>query len=262
MNTVRVPLPKPVDDIRMISHSQPGTVSDNDLQEFDQSVYQGAELSQYSDPAYSIPADVVNGNSNGDDIKIKTLKHRVFYLEKSLQIARDEAFKAGFTEAERIYLDRQSEELETLNTMFSRTLDELQKEFQDLPNRMAPVITDIILQVARRIVGDILEDNQKAESVVSHQIQRCLNQLTDQQEIRIAVSPDQYQWVNKDKVLSSLQTGAQKRIHIAQDPSLLPGECRVESEDYVLDATLERQLNNIRLELSSGMQEDGKSPHG
>ncbi|MCF7800577.1 MAG: hypothetical protein K9N34_01030 [Candidatus Marinimicrobia bacterium] len=264
MSLIQIPLPKPVTNIRITGH-RPLT-PDYLGRTGNEDVSPASGESDFSVSSGDVPAnhasngDYPNGNNNGDNIRLKTLKHRISYLEQSLQNARDEAFKSGFSEAERIYLDRQDQELDILRADFRQLLETLRDEYQTLPDQLEPVISDIILRSVHNIVGDLINDAGKSRRIVSHQINSCLNRLMDQQEIRITLSPDQHTWLNGSDELDTLRQSSTSRVILNSDPKLKPGECRVESDDFILEGTLDRQLANLRQELFANQDSTDNPP--
>lgn len=268
MNLIHIPLPNPVSSIYIAGHHYPPSASNShtSLEEVDYRsptpIFNESGRSESSGNGsgnHDYDDDYMSRNKTGDDLRLKTLKHRVLYLEQSLQNVRDDMFKAGFAEAERIYLDRQAQKLTVLRAEFNQLLESLQQEYNSLPDQLDPIITDIIIRSVRNIVGDQLTDPEKANSIVAHQINQCLNRLVDQQEIRITVAPDQHQWLKMDDNLAAFQQSSGSRVILSSDARLKPGECRVESDDFILDGTLDRQLANLRFELSAGQTAGDKS---
>ena len=260
MSLISIPLPRPVVHVqisksqRLAGDSSPGQL--NPLWGDDS--YADHPMPHESlniDTSHSIHTDDEGDFSgkpgSGDEIRLKALKHRILYLEQSLQGARDEAFKAGFSEAERIYLDRQEQEIALLQGDFHQLRTNLHKEYEALPDQLGPVVTEIVFRSVRIMVGELLMDEERAREVVSHQINSCLNRLVDQTEIRITVSQDQYHWLKSSPDLDRFKQSTASRVVVSSDPTLNAGECRVESDDFVLDGTLERQLANLRFDLNN-----------
>lgn len=252
MSLIRIPLPRPVVHVQI---SKQRTSSENSLWGEDSFAHQPEltdTLNYSSNSAQTdLDSDLSGKPGGGDEIRLKALRHRILYLEQSLQDARDEAFKAGFSEAERIYLDRQEQEIGLLQTDFHQLCTNLQQEYEALPDQLGPVVTEIVFRSVRIMVGELLMDEERARQVVSHQINSCLDRLVDQTEIRITVSPDQYQWLKSSPDLDTFKQSTASRVVVSSDPTLNAGECRVESDDFVLDGTLERQLANLRFDLNT-----------
>lgn len=260
MSLIRIPLPRPISHVRVTSHQQEQGGNGHSEWDEDTVAHQLAlsELAAFSvagGDSVPVTRDYEMDNSvksgGGDEIRLKALKHRILYLEQSLQSARDEAFKAGFAEAERIYLDRQEQELNRQQADFSRLQKSLHLEYENLPDQLGPVVTEIIFRSVRIIVGEILLNEEHARQVVSHQVRGCLDRLVDQTEIRITIAPEQFQWLKTSQELDTFKQSTSSRVVVGSDPGLNPGECRVESDDFVLDGTLERQLANLRFDQST-----------
>lgn len=112
-------------------------------------------------------------------------------------------------------------------------------------------LVDVVTSAVRKIIGE-LDDRECTVRVVRN----ALAAVRSQQRVLIRVSPD-----DKDSVRQALAAmisaspGAATFLDVTADPRMKPGDCILECELGVVDASLETQLKAIEHALLSKIRE-------
>lgn len=103
-------------------------------------------------------------------------------------------------------------------------------------------IVEIILQVARKVIGTELVQNQ---DVVLGLVRTAISAASSSDKISICVCADDYDYVieNKDKVLEGFK--GIRDYEIVKDNSLKKGECLVNTGFGTVDSSIETQLQAV-----------------
>jgi len=188
-------------------------------------------------------------DSLADEQVITKLKNRIFSLESALKTVREEGFHAGFQKGKKTAEDEFHEKEESDKTEFNRIIESLQNQFQEAINKMEVPILRLAIKVARKIIGNQIKQSSDQNKFLKNQIQRFLDVISEQGKITIFVNPLQLSWINhQHQTENSTITG---NIIFKSNTNLKPGECLLETEDYIIDGTIGGQLDRIEKQLFS-----------
>ena len=112
-------------------------------------------------------------------------------------------------------------------------------------------LVDVVTSAVRKIIGE-LDDRECTVRVVRN----ALNAVRSQQRVLIRVSPDDKDAVRTSlaAMISSAPNGA-TFLDVTADPRMKPGDCILECELGVVDASLETQLKAIEHALLGKIRE-------
>ena len=160
---------------------------------------------------------------------------------------RDEAEKAYEVRKQQGYEDGLMEgRLEQAEKMMETAMQAVEY-IEGLEDRLVGVVTSAV----RKIIGE-LDDRECTVRVVRN----ALAAVRSQQRVLIRVSPD-----DKDSVRQALAAmisstpGGATFLDVTADPRMKPGDCILECELGVVDASLETQLKAIENALLSKIRE-------
>ena len=184
-----------------------------------------------------------NGNS------IMAYIQRISVLENELQKAREEAFQSGFEEGQKSMDTEMKRQMEELPREFASMGQQLLDQFKATIDKMEKPILHFALQITRKILGQALKDDEYQKEMLLSQIRKFLATVSDESKIIIHVNPKQMEWISNIKNIQSTQSARKMLFH--NNDRLLPGECLLETEDYIMDGTVSGQLERIEKKIMS-----------
>ncbi len=174
------------------------------------------------------------------------------YIEANsiIQTAEDKA-KQILEEADQVYASKKAEgyqdgilegKMETAEKMLDTALAAV-----NYLEGLEETIVSLVTTSARKVIGE-LDDKE----VITRVVRQALLQVHSQQKVLIRISP-----ADEDHVRSSMDImlksapGSLSFLDVAVDPRMNKGDCVLESELGILDASLETQLKVIEQSLLS-----------
>ena len=153
-------------------------------------------------------------------------------LENAKQSGYSHGFSEGFAEAEA-----------KLASEFSHVkalIESIPAAIQESRLQLSDEIADIILL----IIKQFFINQQQNKDSIALQINQLLNQLNDKQNIELSVHPKDLTLLQQGKL--KIDAKACKNLRIVPDDNLRLGGCVVKSEHGVFDASIERQIDNLK----------------
>ncbi|NOZ08226.1 MAG: hypothetical protein GXO91_05035 [FCB group bacterium] len=187
--------------------------------------------------------------NGGTRDRIIEYENRVKNLESSLQRAREESFQAGFEEGKEIGIKEIRVQIDNLSKEFVSATGSLDDQYRQTLQKLGKPLVRLSIKIAEKIIGQELKHADVYDAVVKRQIGKLLSEVTDQNKITIYLNPKQI------SNIARVETREQKRltgaVSFAAKEDLKPGECVVETEDYILEGLITRQLQNIENKMLS-----------
>lgn len=142
----------------------------------------------------------------------------------------EEGLKAGHEEAEAARSAEISARLNQLQTLMGELLDPLERHTDNLET----ALLNLTLSLARAVIHRELQLDSSQVGAVLKQAIAALPSADE--SIRIHVSPADVQWVQA--VAGRFEAGAR----VIEDESVMPGGCRVENRNSLVDLTVEKRF--------------------
>ena len=168
-------------------------------------------------------------------------------LENTRKTANRSGYLEGLAEGRReagqavaIMQQEFVELLENYNLQYQRIIDKLHIPFLQLA-----------LNVAEKLVISQIQE-AGIEAFLTKQINSILTDFSDQHSLTIRINPESIKNLEKESFLSQLQLSPKIKVKIIEDLSLSDVGCIVESEDFVVDLSLEKQLDLLKQEFLNG----------
>ncbi len=159
-------------------------------------------------------------------------------VSKEIEVLREEAkkdgFEAGFKEAKMQYDDLLNEA-----EMFK---DHAQTEYREILFSMELDIIDMVIKIAKKVISE--EINLNKENIL-FLVGDALNKCSSKEEIILRISPDDFDFVvrNKEKLLRMVEGVTD--IEIKKDSSLKFGACIIDTHFGSIDAGINIKLTKI-----------------
>jgi len=162
-------------------------------------------------------------------------KSAEFLLAEVKQNAKEEGYTYGERLAQQHYNDliaEATEFREQSKKLYEKTLASLEHD-----------IVDLVLNIAEKVVGDEIRNNQEAIiGVVRETILSCCNR----ENIVLKVSNDDYDYVVANEETLRMNIKGLDELEIRKDSSLAKGSCVIETEYGSIDGSCDTRLESIR----------------
>lgn len=180
--------------------------------------------------------------------------------EKLLEAARIEAktmIDAAKLEAEQIKADalakankqgydegmmKSQKELQDKRRHLDAERIELHKEYEAKIIRLEPEMADIMSSLITKITGVLVEDQWE---VILHLVERAFHHLDKINYINLRVGNEDYEYLLSKKEYLMGIIGREIELDITEDPTLKKNQCLIETEQKVIDCSLDVQLTNL-----------------
>ena len=155
--------------------------------------------------------------------------------EESENIKRS-AFEEGYRQG----LEKASADIEDFKEQFSQYMSAKQDVFEYI----APDILEISVDIAKKIIKKELESDPQ---VILNTIIEVLRTISkSEQKITIRVRPQSVQFI-KDKIPNrTYHYGIDSKINIIADPSIDDGGCVFQTNNGIVDASIDTQIEIIK----------------
>lgn len=156
---------------------------------------------------------------------------------------KNDAYEEGLNQGLSEGRQKADEEAQILKKEFdqecSRRLEEIENREKSLEGRFA----DIMIGLISKITGIVCEDKK---DVIVYLIDNALHNVSKSESITIRVSKEDIMQVdsNKDEFLSCLTSNTS--LDIIEDDSLSMNQCIIETDNAIIDCSLDAQLDNLK----------------
>ncbi len=207
-------------------------------------IIRGQKSGSYSPPAQTSSATPPPQTSR-DVILQHAQREAQLIIQKAqefVQQAYNEGFQQGYEEA--IQHHRQ---------MIERLSNENSEKFQYFEGDLVR----LALRVAERV---IVAQFEKDPNTITRIVANALGAVRHQREIYIRVNPQDFEIVKKNRSYLLEQLSRAREIDIRPDPEISRGGCLIESEAGVIEASIEKQLQNLENILLGNIKKWGFVP--
>lgn len=179
--------------------------------------------------------------------------HGHYLTANRLEEIQQQAYEEGFELGRREGLEKGAALIKEKAGRVEGILNLLARPLHQLDDEVVKEATDLALTIARHVIRRELRTDPRQVIAV---VQRAAAILPiASRTIRLFLNPADAATIREN--LSSLE-GEQSAWQIVEDPALGCGGCRIETENSRVDASIERQIAAIAVELLGGdREEDG-----
>jgi len=148
--------------------------------------------------------------------------------------------KSAFEEGYRLGLDKAETDLDIFRTELSKFMSAKQDVFEYI----SPDILEISVDIAKTIIKKELEtDPQLIMNII---IDVLKNLSKSEPKITIRVKPQEIQFIKDTLPNITYQYGIEAKINIVADPSIEEGGCVFQTNNGIVDASIDTQLEIIK----------------
>ena len=184
-------------------------------------------------------------SSDNTDIVIDeqlSLDKQIEILEKALEQTREDAYQAGFNEGQILNEKNLQIRIGELNEDFSQLAEGLSKQYKSHFKDLEKKVLSLSLRIAQKVVQCELSHKKNITAFLTKKLKNIIEKLIDQKKIIVQLNSEWLKEFNKDVFLDKFNVPIKKKITFQEDKNLNLGEYIVESEDSLIDGTLDQQL--------------------
>ena len=168
-------------------------------------------------------------------------------LENTRKTANRSGYLEGLAEGRR----EAGQAVAIMQQEFVELLENYDLQYQRIIDKLHIPFLQLALNVAEKLVISQIQE-AGIEAFLTKQINSILTDFSDQHSLTIRINPESIKNLEKESFLSQLQLSPKIKVKIIEDLSLSDVGCIVESEDFVVDLSLEKQLDLLKQEFLNG----------
>jgi|GEM_PF-1336011 len=200
------------------------------------------------DPLIKAKYDRIEKRGTSSQRQVLILKNQIKMLEIALQQAREEAFQMGFEEGKDSGRRETEARYATKLKNFTNLTDTLSKGFEKALTELDRPLLDLAFKIAEKILGNTFHIDEQSNHLLIARMREILDTLVDKTKVIIYLNPDQYDWIANGGSQSD-DSSFNNHVTFKYDVKLKPGECLVESDNFVIDGTITKQLEDLRTQM-------------
>ncbi len=172
-----------------------------------------------------------------------------------LEYTRKAAYQSGYEAGLAAGRLKTSQSVELMRQEFVSLLQSYEDQYNDVIEKLQAPFLHLVIQIAEKIIGSTITKDYQYESFLTSQINRILSDFSGQRSITLRLNPTNLERLQTEQFLSKLQLPPQIKVKIIEDSTIPEIGCIIESSDYIVDITLNRQLELLYQELLNQGQE-------
>lgn len=171
---------------------------------------------------------------------------------KSLELAKDEAYKKGRLDAEqdfKLEIEKIKSEYTSLMALFQNAVNQLIDKREKIWQESESEIIKLILTVSSKMVGEEISNNGK--EVIKCVVKDALSHVSGKKIVAVRLSPDDAKKINLLEVMKLVD----QNVKILEDGTITSGGCVIETDFGSVDCQMETRWEEIRKALVENKNE-------
>lgn len=180
-----------------------------------------------------------------DDAKAEA-RQIIEQAKKEAEQIKSDAYQAAQKKGYEEGLAKARKESEKFKAEYEEKAVRLQDEYEAMAEQIEPQMVRIIAALVEKITGIVVEGK---DEVILFLIDRAIKNMDKSNEYTIRVSKDDYEFVSMRKNLLLGAIGREVPMFITEDPYLSKNHCLIETDQKVINCSLDIQLSNLITDL-------------
>ena len=155
---------------------------------------------------------------------------------------REEAHNQGFMAGQEEGRTEAEEELVQLRAQLQEEYQRKAQELEQQAEALEPAFADLVVNLVRKLTGVVCEDKK---DVILYLIGSALKNKEKTNQIVIRVSKEDMTRVSAKKTTLRMIAGEVSEFDIIEDESLSENQCIIETDNKIIDCSLDVQLQNL-----------------
>ena len=165
-------------------------------------------------------------------------------LQEQMDRLRSSAYQEGFTAGQA----KQQEESMVEIAQLRNLIEDLRQGIEKTVSHLEKPLLELSSVFAGHIVGTLMTE-EIGNILIRANLQKIILTLVSQANLRVEVNPCHIGWLTEPEQTHNLVEGSGISLQFLGNSTLKAGECRVLSDDFHVDLTLENQLQQMLSQL-------------
>jgi flagellar assembly protein FliH len=177
-----------------------------------------------------------------DKLRRETDEQSIELLASATEQGKTDGFEAAKREVEAEMSAAWDRRVKSLQDDVQLIIDSICEQRRSLWEQTEQEVLAFVLEMAKRVVKIEIQQNKK---VLAEIIRHSLRRISDKENIRIRVNPDDVEGVRADRKDLLLVLDGARALDIIDDRRIGPGGCVIETAAGTIDARIETQFEQI-----------------
>lgn len=182
---------------------------------------------------------IENAQVEAEEIIASAKANALEILEKAREQGRQEGYNSGIEE-----LNARQEEM---NQQLLQAKKELEIECEKRAKQLEPQFADLTIRLVEKLTGIVAEDKK---DLILYLISTAIKPIRGPKQFYIRVSEEDSAIVTQNKEQLASLLSEDSSLEVIEDSTLSKNQCFIETEDRLLDVSLDVQLKNLSEQLS------------
>ncbi len=179
-----------------------------------------------------------------------TLQQKQFeiQIQEERNTAREKGYEEGFIQGQEEGFSTYSQLIEQAKTVIRQS----EQEYGRTIESAQPIIVELAAALAQRMVNQKFEEDQDMWSQLLLQV---MTEVREHENVRIYVHPDWFERTTQQKDELEQMLSHTEKLFIYPDAGLMKNGCVIETKYGRIDATIDRQLTELKSQLLEKVKE-------
>jgi flagellar assembly protein FliH len=171
---------------------------------------------------------------------------------KELELAREEAYKKGYSDAEQNFkqeMEKLKNKYASLVNSFREAVTQFADEREKIWRESEPEIIRLIMAVSKKIIGYEMDNN--GVKIIKHIVKEALSYTNEKKIVAVRLSAEDIRKINTLEGINIVD----QSIKILEDKTVAPGGCIIETDFGNIDSQIETRWEEVQKALLGN--EDG-----
>lgn len=159
-------------------------------------------------------------------------KEAAILKEDTLRKAEEQGYEDG--------ISKSKQEIEQIKNNLREREIQQKEEYHSLLAGIEGRVSEIIASLITKLTGILVEDKM---NIINYLVEKALLNNDDLENYNIRVSEEDFEAISSKK--EHIEEIVSKEIQITVDTKLSKSQCLIETENKVIDCSLDVQLNNL-----------------
>lgn len=156
--------------------------------------------------------------------------------------AKVKGYETGYAEGEKKAQEAYAEKEKKLYDQQVEFEKRLLAEQEEWSARQEPKLIELVCKLVERLTGVVVEDEQ---SVLLYILNRAMRDIENSKKLIIKVSNEEIDLLNSKKELIYGASNPSVEIDLFGDAKLQKGQCIIETDNGMIDCSIDEQLKNL-----------------
>lgn len=198
------------------------------------------------------------GSESNVEQLLKEIEEREQYIKQITDKSdglEKEAYEKGFAQGEKAGMELGEKRFESIIKSFSEVLEFVGRLKEECYQKNEQDMIELVLAIVRRIIQkEVSADG----SIIPRMISSALKYVTAQEGIKVKLNPSDLEFASQYRGEMIKEMGGMKNITFESDEGIVRGDAVIESSYGVIDAGIEKHLQEVEKALRAQAEENAQ----